>query len=211
MKTKSHVINSVALALVLSGLAWAGSVLAADQFPTPAVNAASCEQMNWNKDLLTRYPWAIDACQEVVVINGEKFARFEGHVVRQNRDGSFRTQFVNRDRKHTKDWGYMNLKPGSEQHALIDGMPSNFSDLSKDQVLSFYVPENRVGFVQAPGENIVPIVAPPIERGVALADTVGATPAMPKTAGPLPLIALAGLASLLGALGLAIRRRAPKR
>lgn len=210
MKTKSQVMHSVALALVLSGLAWAGSVLAADQFPAPAVNIASCQQMNWNKDLLARYPWAIDACQEVVVVNGEKFARFEGHVVRQNNDGSFRTQFVNREGKHTQDWGYMNLKPGSDQHALIDGVPGHFSDLRKDQVLSFYVPENRVGVVQAPGEKIVPIVPPPIERGVALADT-GRAPAMPKTAGPLPLVLLAGMASLLGALGLAIRRRASKR
>lgn len=209
MKIKSTT-KGVAAALMLAGFVCAGGAFAQQTkedfkaYPDKSVNAEACLKMNWSPDLIARYPWATEACQEVVTVNGERFARFEGHVVRHNHDGSFRTQFVNREGKHVKEWGTMDLLPSPEQHVLLSGEPSHFNEMRKNQVLSFYVPEKAFGVAEEPGAKVATIVAPPMARGVALGE---GAPQLPQTAGPLPLIALAGLASLFGALGLMIRRR----
>ena len=202
MKTKPNTM--IAVALAAASLAWAGGALAQQTMnpsaaPKPAVNAESCAQMNWNPDLLAQYPWITDACQEVIVVDGKQYARFEGHVVRHFRDGSFKTQFVDRTGKHNTDWGYMDLKPAPEQHAYIAGEQTHFKELPKNQVLNFYVPANVLGVAQQPGGTVAQIVEEPQEQQVAST--------LPQTASSLPAIALGGLISLLGALGLAIRRR----
>ncbi|HET7662693.1 MAG TPA: LPXTG cell wall anchor domain-containing protein [Rhodanobacteraceae bacterium] len=202
MKTKPNVM--IAMALATASLAWAGGAFAQQTMnpaaaPEPAVNAESCAQMNWNPDLLAQYPWVTDACQEVIVVNGEKYARFEGHVVRHFRDGSFKTQFVDRSGKHNEAWGYMDLKPAPGQHVYLAGETANFNDLPTNQVLNFYVPANVLGVAEQPGGAVAEIVQEPQGQQVASA--------LPQTASSLPAIALGGLISLLGALGLAIRRR----
>lgn len=209
MKTKSNVM--IAAALLAASLAWTGGALAQGKMdpaaaPKPAVDAQSCTQMNWNADLLARYPWVNDACQEVVVVNGEKYARFEGHVVRHNSDGSIRTQFVDRTGTHNRDWGFMNLMPGPDQHVFLGGQPNHFGDLPKNHVLNFYVPANVLGVAEEPGAKVAAIVEEP--RTVVTSQ--GVPSALPRTASPLPAIALGGLISLFGALGLAIRRRTAK-
>lgn len=216
MKTRSQAMKGVVTAMLLTGFVWAGGAVAQQTkqdfkaYPKPSVNAESCQQMDWNKDLLSRYPWAVDACQEVITVNGEKFARFEGHIVRHNRDGSFETQFVNRNGKHVKDWGTMDLLPSPEQHVLLSGEPSHFKELPRNQVLNFYVPEKRFGVAEEPGGALATVVAAPAGQQVAMAEPA-AKSQLPKTAGPLPAIALGGLLSLFGALGLTIRRRASAR
>jgi hypothetical protein len=206
MKTKSNVM--IATALAAASLAWAGGALAQQQqpmnpsaAPQPTVNAQSCAQMDWNPDLLAQYPWVTDACQEVIVVNGQKYARFEGHVVSHNRDGSIKTQFVDRTGQHTRDWGYMNLMPAAGQHAYLSGEPTHFGDLPRNQVLNFYVPANVHGVAEQPGAQVAKIVEEPQQPQVEVAS------ALPQTASPLPAIGLAGLVSLLAGLGLAIRNR----
>src|SRR5690348_13880844 len=204
MKNKSNVMIATALA---ASIAWAGGALAQQTqqqpmnpaaAPEPAVNTESCTQMDWNPDLLARYPWVKDACQEVVVVDGQKYARFEGHVVNQNRDGSIKTQFVDRSGQHTRDWGYMNLKPAEGQHVFLAGQPAHFNELPRRQVLNFYVPANVLGVSEKPGAEVAQIVEEPQPQVAS---------ALPQTASPLPAIGLAGLVSLLAGLGLAIRNR----
>jgi hypothetical protein len=181
--------------------------------------------MNWNKDFSGTYPWVSEACHTVVVVNGEKWARFEGKFKRSNSDGSFDTEFVSRS---DRELGRVTLMPEPGQRVHIDNQDVRFSDLSRDQVLSFYVPEGAVGFAVEPGvphTRLVKIVnttdesqyadeadseAQPVQLAQADTQEDEYASRLPSTAGPLPLFALSGLMSLLGGLGLTLRRKSSK-
>jgi hypothetical protein len=198
----------------------------------PADDAASCATMTWNQEFVGNYPWASEACRTVVMVNGQKWARFEGKYQRSNPDGSFDTEFVSRS---DKELGLVTLMPEPGQRVHFENEEVSFSDLDRGQVLSFYVPEDAIGFAIEPGvprEKLVKIVKTtdetryaaettetddmdkPAEEPVLLAqaDTRSDERAtvLPSTAGPLPLFALGGLVSLFSGLGLTIRRRMSK-
>lgn len=235
MNIKARAMMGSGTALMLASFVWAGSAMAQEDedvahMSRPADDAASCKEMNWNAEFVGSYPWVAEACHTVVVVNGEKWARFEGKFQRTNRDGSFDTEFVSRS---NRDLGRVTLMPEPGQRVHIDNQDVRFSDLSRDQVLSFYVPEGAIGFAVEPGvehTRLVKVVKtteeseyatestaneqPANEQPVQLAqaDTQPSQPAsrLPSTAGPLPLIALGGLMSLLGGLGLTLRRKTSK-
>jgi hypothetical protein len=171
----------------------------------------------WNKDLLAQYPRLAEGCHEVVIAEGSKYARFQADLVRSNRDGTVTLQFKDRQGRSMDE---LTLLPAAEQRVSIDGRTYRFSELTRGQELNLYVPEGTYGIASAPGartEQLAQIVTEPVQ--VAPADRAPApaaqlaqadrTPArtLPRTAGPLPFVALAGLMALLGGLGLTIRRR----
>jgi len=240
MNTNTRATKRIGTALMIAGLAIAGSAgaqqatLKTAAIPSPDVNRQSCERMNWNKDMLGRYPWVVGACHEVVEVNGEKWARFQGKYERRNANGSFRTGFVDRQNKAAGD---VILMPAPGQQVLLSGNRVPFSELREGQVLSFYVPEGTFGFAIEPGakrEQFASVVETTETSGTASSGTLEPTPTpapvvdssslamadpapsrsddtLPQTAGPLPLIALGGLVSMLGALGLGLRRRSSNR
>lgn len=207
-------------AAVLLGLTWTGSAIAQEltsNMPGPETDRVSCEEVDWHRDILRDYPWVANACHEAVVVDGEKWARFEAEFQNyNNQDGTIVSNFRN-DRG--RSLGSVSLKPGPDQRVLLDGNPTRFSDLRRGQVLNFYVPEGMYAFTTAPGapENQqVQIVQPEEEqpaREMARAerrDTTERPSTLPATAGPLPIIALGGLLSLLGGATLTMRRRSKK-
>jgi len=215
----------IGAALVLAGCVCAGSAYAQERvteaLPDPDVNRRSCEQVNWHTDLLGQYPWAVSACHEVVLVEEQKWARFEAEFQRLNRDGSITADFRDRVGKST---GRLSLMPAPGQRVTLDGTTYQFSELRRGQVLNFYVPEGSYAFSAQPG-------APLTERATVVATIeeeptqiespqqfaqVESRPAqntyqLPATAGPLPLIALGGVLSLLAGLGLTMRRGLSKR
>lgn len=225
MITQSKTLIRAAATLALTSLIWsAGAVAQQDKavsdMKRPADNAASCDAMVWHQDFVSAYPWASEACHAVVVVNGENWARFEGKYLGSNRDGSFDTEFVNRSNRNL---GRVTLMPEAGQRARISGEDVRFADLERNQVLSFYVPAGATGFAVEPKptaaivktvetkENPVYIEdKAPVQ--MAQADTQARTrdTELPRTAGPLPIFALGGLLSLLGGLGLTVRRRTSK-
>jgi len=44
----------------------------------PQVNEASCDDIQWQKQIVARYPNIAAGCQEVVVSKDNRFARFMG-------------------------------------------------------------------------------------------------------------------------------------
>jgi hypothetical protein len=181
-----------------------------------SVGAASCAEVAWDKDLLALYPRIAEGCQEVVVSNDVKWARFEADYVRSDRDGLVTLEFKNREGLLLEQ---ITVAPASEQRVRIDGRPYRFSELTRGQPLNVYVPESIFAVAVEPGappEQLAQIVRDPIrlaqadpapqlaqaERGPAQAE-----PRLPSTAGPLPLLLIAGLVSALAGLGLTIRRR----
>lgn len=225
MNTRLNVFVTTSAALLL-GLTWTGNIMAQDQqlssdMPGPETDRVSCEEVDWHRDIVRDYPWVSNACHEAVVVDGEKWARFEAEFQRLNRDGTIVSNFRN-DRG--RSLGSVSLKPGPNQRVLLDGEPTRFSDLRRGQVLNFYVPEGVYGFTTQPGatdDQLVDIVRTEDtededSRQMAQADSERnrnqneRPDRLPATAGPLPIIALGGLLSLLGGATLTMRRRFKK-
>jgi hypothetical protein len=227
-------LNTIVMtsAVLLLGLAWSGNVIAqepASTMPKPATDRASCSEIDWHRDMLRDYPWVADACHEAVVVDGQKWARFEAEFKELNRDGTITSEFKN---QRGRSLGNVSLQPGPNQRVMLDGRPTAFSDLRRGQVLNFYAPEGEFSFTTEPG-------APASEqlqitqrqdqlsaeerrlaeqrreeqaradRQLAQADrtTTQRRDTLPATAGPLPILALGGLLSLLGGMTLTMRRR----
>jgi hypothetical protein len=220
MIIKSNAMNGAGAALLLAGFVWTGSAMGQSvdprNIPDPDVDRASCTDVNWHRDLLGKYPWVADACHEVIIVQGQKWARFEADFQRMNRDGSITSDFKNRQGRSR---GNISLMPGPDQMVSLDGRPYRFSELQRGQTLNFYVPEGMYAFSVAPGappaqhvrvvEVEVEEVAQPERVQLARAEPRRTEPVrqLPSTAGPLPLIALGGALSLLGGIGLSLRRR----
>lgn len=233
MSIKARTTIGAGTALALAGLVWANGVMAQDSklvgMDRPADDAASCNELNWHKEFVTNYPWASEACRSVVDVNGAKWARFEGEFLGLNDDGSFDAEFLSRS---DRELGSVTLMPAPGQTARLQSRKVPFADLERGQILSFYVPEDAVGFAVEPGAPTTQFVkvvdTSDAERFAAADDTPEKAPIvlaqadtdtnrdnldsdLPDTAGPLPLIALGGLMSLFGGLGLTLRRKLSKR
>ncbi len=223
LSMKTH---RTALAAALLGCMAASTAVAQQQQldtqdlgPT-SVGAAGCAEVDWNREMLTQYPRIAEGCQEVVMSDGEKWARFEADLVRTSRDGSVTLDFKDRQGRSMEE---LTLRPAMLQRVRIDGREYRFSELNRGQELNLYVPEGMYAVAVEPGapaEQLAEIVSP----GVRLAQADEPAPRaaqvdepapraapverqLPSTAGPLPFVLLAGLISLLGGLGLTITRR----
>lgn len=239
MNTRSNVIVMTS-AMLLLGLAWTGNSMAQQRgsaMPDPGTDRASCSEVEWHRDMRNNYPWVADACHEAVVVNGQKWARFEAEFQQLNRDGSIDSNF--RDTRG-RSLGSVSLQPASDQRVLLDGRSTRFSELRRGQVLNFYAPEGEFSFSTAPGASAaeqVQIVQRQDDQGrddqrqlsqsrdarrqdeqrrdgqssreLGQADrsTSQRRDTLPATAGPLPILALGGMLSLLGGITLSMRRR----
>jgi hypothetical protein len=214
--------TTIRLAVALTCLACA-STLSAQQIETqvtdnPQIRKASCADVAWQKELLVQYPMITKACQEVVISDGDKWARFTGEFLERHKDGSIRTTI---DDRHGNSLGQFNLMPAPDQRVLIDGQRVRFSELRPGQILNFYVPESRYALATEQGApvaqeaRILPAqpaaVATAEPARLAQAEPEPAAQALPDTAGPLPLFGATGLLALLGGIGLTLRRRFVRR
>jgi hypothetical protein len=218
MNTNNHGLRLAAPLIGLICATTAGAQQLETENLDPSVQAASCAAVQWNKDMLANYPRIAEGCQEVVISDGRKWARFSADLVRNNRDGTVTLNFKNRRGGSMED---LTLLPAPEQRVSMDGRSYRLSELPRGQQLNLYVPEGMYGVALAAGappEQLVQI-APPATRAplAQVAQTQGEraqlaqsdrTPRrLPDTAGPLPLVALGGLLCLFGGLVLSIKRR----
>jgi LPXTG-motif cell wall-anchored protein len=159
----------------------------------------TCDGIQWSEAALARYPTIAEACQGVEERNGKTFVKFEGTVKRNVNKGE---QLV----VNFKDAGDMTLTPPPETNVYINGQRTPVSKLSRGDELNFYIAEDRLAAQIPETESqtarliVVPITpSEPAEEQMA---------ALPATASPLPLFALAGFLSLgLGGLLNLYRRR----
>ena len=99
----------------------AGAQLASDggnNLPHPRTQAASCAEVAWDKGLLALYPQIGDGCQEVVIAEGLKWARFEAELVRVYGDGRVTLDFKDRQGRSIEP---ISLLPASGQRVSIEG------------------------------------------------------------------------------------------
>lgn len=208
----------------LVGLACSGA-LAAQQFPAenppPERNRpASCADIDWSDEFKRNHPNLVEACQEAVVVDGKTWARFSATFEEVEADGDVRFQIRNRLRSNV---GEVTIEPAPGQVAYINERRTEFDELARGTRVNLYVPEGHYGFASLPGGRVAQVSAggDPGRASYAQAGTESrassqraqprdAEPViaqLPETAGPLPWLALGGALSLVGGLGVAIRRR----
>jgi hypothetical protein len=215
----------VAVAAVLLACASTAIAQQADSktLAKPTVSAAECSDITWQKEILARYPRIAAACQEVVVSNDTRFARFKGELVQVRPNGSVTIDFKDRDGRSLGK--PTTLQPAPTQRALIQGRYYRLSELMPGQELNMYVPEAGLAVAMEPVTPSVPMAkmvldepAAPAEAPPAPVRLAEATPQpaasesarLPDTAGWTPLLALAGVLALGGGIALSMRRRLRK-
>lgn len=213
--------------LILAGLLGSSTLAAQDslsqnQLPPPSEDESGCQELDWNESLLSSYPWVLASCHEVIMVDGQEWARFEAEFEGMNSDGTFDADFQN---VRGGSEGAVSLDPGPNQTVMIDGREYAFSELRENQMLNFYVPEGAAEFAIEPdaASNETLLI---VDLGTsddrfdrfARSDQQRANSdrdqnrdrdrsTLPATAGPLPMLALGGMFAMLGGLGMTIRRR----
>jgi hypothetical protein len=212
-------ITAVALAVTCASTADAQNA-DTKTLAKPKVNAVSCADIQWQKEIVARYPNIAAGCQEVVVSNDTRFARFAGELERVNGDGSVTIDF--KDRNGHSLGRSTKLQPAPTQRVLIQGQRYRFSELAPGQHLNMYIPEAVLGVTMEPvlapasiatmvfDDAAAPAEASPEPTRLAQASPEPATAEprrLPDTAGWSPLLALAGVLALGGGIALTARRR----
>lgn len=219
MMTNRSAIRIAIAAALLAGASIAGAQNADTKtLAKPRVDAASCADIQWQKEIVARYPNIAAGCQEVVVSNDMRFARFKGELVHVNGDGSVKMDFKDRD-GHSLGKP-TTLQPAPSQRAVIEGQRYRFSELREGQELNMYIPETVLGVATEPvvePESLAKIVDEPVAPAtqeptrLAQADPAPAAaapaPRLPDTAGWSAILALTGLLALGGSIVLNLRRR----
>ncbi len=198
MKANSTRIAVLAAALALGGLLWGGTAMA-QGIPTPQVSSETCAQVNWAPELLAQHPRIPEACQEVVLVNGENWARIEGRLIAVNPNGSVTAMVID---PQGRNMGRLTLKPTPGQKVILDGREVPFNQLETGAVVHLYIPEHMYAVATEP-------VAGPSEMATVetAAEPEVATQELPATAGPLPWVLFAGGVMLAIGLVLALSRR----
>jgi hypothetical protein len=155
-----------------------------------------CDAITWSERAVATYPNIASACQSVEERNGKKYVKFSGTVKSsENRGQRLVVNF--------KDGGEVTLTPPPETSLYVKGKKTPISDLVRGDELNFYIAEDRLAaqFPETEVQSARLIFVPIVIREQQLAS-------LPSTAGPLPLLALAGTLSLgLGGLLSLYRRR----
>jgi hypothetical protein len=156
----------------------------------------NCDSVTWSERAVATYPNIASACQGVEQRNGKRYVKFSGTVKSAENQGQ--RLVVN-----FKDGGQVTLTPPPETNLYVNGRKTPVSELARGDQLNFYIAEDRLAaqFPETEIQSARLIIVPIVVREQQLAS-------LPSTAGPLPLLALAGTLSLgLGGLLSLYRRR----
>ena len=179
------------------------SVAAAQTSVDRSFNSVSkdCSGIQWSERALSTYPTIASACQGVEERNGKTYVKFSGKVDRNVNKGE---QLV----VDFKGGGQVTLSPPPETNVYVNGERTPVSKLERGQELNFYIAEDRLAAQFTPTaepeiQTTRMVIVPIVVRDERLAAS------LPSTAGPLPLVALAGMLALSfgGLLNLYRRRR----
>jgi hypothetical protein len=164
----------------------------------------SCDEIDWNKEMVAEFPLIAESCTGIVERDGVQYAKFQAAMDRRFNDGRVKLRIFE------PGGGYhiTTVDPPEGFTAELGGRSVPFEQIPTGQRINIYVPGDRweLASAQAGSPEVVtaPIVAEPEAEEAA---PVATTASLPETASPLPLVALlGGLLAVLGA-GLALIRR----
>jgi hypothetical protein len=138
-------LHVIAASAMLMGVGTFGALTATAAHPA----GDTCMDIQWSAELLKMYPRAPAACQEVAVRHGKKYARFTGKVTAVAPD-VVTVRFLNVAGDPGRE---IQLKPGQDAKVEMAGKKVEYSKLQKDDVLTFWVPEQQVGVISDPDDK----------------------------------------------------------
>jgi hypothetical protein len=199
MRTRSYLSGLFAVLLLGAHSALPQSTIFNEEVRTSVDRAfepapANCSDVRWSQAALRTFPTIASACQAVEQRNGKSYVKLEGTVESVRDSGS-------RLRVDFEDGGELTLRPPGRMRLYIDGQPQSFADIEAGTRLNFYIPEDRLQAELKPDPARVAFVIVPLDiTGSASAAQSAAARnrgELPRTAGPLPLLGVGGLAFAL--------------
>ncbi len=168
-------------------------------FSTTTVHAQgqTCSDVTFVPAIYERWPFADEACLEMVDRNGDTYARFEAEVVSQSPGGTY-VRYTLQDGSLTPS-RKADPPPGIE--AYIDGKETMIKDLQVRQKVNIYLPKSA--WEQPKPAATVAKAAPPPPPPPPPPAKPEPKPVMPSTAGNAGWLAIMG--GLLLLLGGAVR------
>ena len=139
MKTTVTVATAVLIGMSLTGVAQG----------QPAPNCV--KDVTYSKEFLAKFPDAGAACQELKVVRGEKWVRFDAEV-KQNKNGRITVDFFNKQGEHTS---YpMTFEYTPDATLTLDNKKKEVraaSAVKEGDKVMVWVPESRFGLYAQPG------------------------------------------------------------
>ncbi len=99
----------------------------------------SCSDIKFGKAFLAKWPQAPQACQDGRVYKGQKYAKFQAKVYINS--PAFTTLNILDSAGNTVTTA--SIKPGPNQHVMVNGEQRTFSGLSVGEVITVWVSEKR--------------------------------------------------------------------
>jgi hypothetical protein len=128
-------------ALILAALAAPASLALAASPDPDSWPKVSCDGFTYSAALLKRYPKAPAACLEGrQAPDGTKYAKFNGKVY-LNGPGRTTVQMLNVAGDPLSTFSFKGVAGGK---VTVNGKSENISDLKPGEVITFWVPENRL-------------------------------------------------------------------
>ena len=162
--------------------------------------AVTCENAQYNPDVLARFPNIAKACSDIISKDGQDYAVVTARLDRVDPSGRVQVRVKQPDGSYSKQ---ISIRPRPDLKVLVDGKPARVQDLAANQVINAYVKVRAPEMALAPADPQERYVFVPIENPQ---EQLAA--ALPATAGFLPLFGLlGGMSLLLGGWLTAIRHR----
>jgi hypothetical protein len=123
----------------------------------PLVNVAHAQRLScarditYSQDFLAKYPDAGGACQEVKIVNGEKWARFNAQV-KYNKDNRITVDLLNTAGRHWGDPLTFEYSPDATL-TLENKKVKAASAIKKGNKIVVWIPERRFGLSAQPGAS----------------------------------------------------------
>ena len=137
-------------ALLLAVVALPLSAISADQ----KADHTGCDNVNWNKEVLDKFPNAQRGCQKVVLRGDVVYAQYKAEVVAKDKDG-ITVHMKDRDGKNMTK-----VKFGlSDDLIKLNGKDTKFRDVEKGTELRFYMPHNRWGLYTNPEGEALTVIS----------------------------------------------------
>ena len=125
--------KAILVALAITGLGFSPAVHAGD---------VSCDDIDWNPQILERFQGIQEACREIVVRDGKTYARFEVTLIRAEKDGNVLVNMKMRDGSLVEGTFYA---PADFRVNSATGRTTfQINQLSKGEILDVLIPASRI-------------------------------------------------------------------
>ena len=138
MRTTLKLATTVLIGISLTGVAQG----------QPKLNCV--KDVKFGQAFLAKFPDAGSACQEVKVVQGEKWVRFDAQV-KQNQNNRLTVDLLNQSHQHTGNPLTFEYTPDATL-TLENKNVKAASAVKKGDKVMVWVPESRFGFYAQPGD-----------------------------------------------------------